>query len=91
MNIIKVENVKIVTETTHSLEIKTNNSYSDKTTAIVVLSDEDMNNKNCTRKLCSYTVSVLIIPKKYKFTFKETPIYSNIGIYLIPNFIMSYY
>jgi hypothetical protein len=80
MNIIKIENVRRIDTTTHSVSIKSDYIYSENNSIMVVLSEEDVENSNCLIKLKGYIISALLIPKKYKYTFNET----SIGKAIIP-------
>lgn len=91
MNIIKLENVNKVNTFNHKLEIKSNYRHDETSTIMVILSEEDVNNDNCVIKLRGYIVKILILPKKYKFTFNDTKTYKAIINNLSDNFIISYY
>jgi len=38
---------------------------------IIVLSEDDMENDNIINKLRGYTINGLLIPRKYRYTYKE--------------------
>lgn len=90
MNIINLENFKSVLSSTHRLELKTDFKVK-KNGTLVVLSEEDILNDNAYRKLIGYSIDVLIIPKKYKYTFQTTPIYKNISKGFSKEFYLSFY
>lgn len=87
MNIIKIENVRRMDSTTYSVIVKSDYIYSEKTSTIVVLNEEDVENSNCLIKLKGYDVSALLIPKKYKYTFNET----STGKAIMPLYNEKYY
>lgn len=92
MNIIKIQNVGKINSFNNRLDIKSNvvfNSTKDK--LMVVLSDDDVNNENCLIKLRGYVVNILLIPKKYKYTFNNTLTGQMIIPNLITGCIISYY
>ena len=92
MNIIKIENCRRIDGFSSRLEVKTNYKYNDSFNAfIVILSEEDIKNDNCLLKLRGVTISGLLIPKKYKYTFNESPIYKYVTMNLVKDFAISYY
>jgi hypothetical protein len=58
---------------------------------MVVLSAEDIENINSLINLRGYSIYVLLIPKKYKFTFNDTDYHKSIVANLMPNYVISYY
>ena len=92
MNIIRVDNVKSVLSTTYSLTLNVE-KYKDleKHTTIVVLDEEDIGNRNTTIKLKGISIDILIIPKKFKFTFNETEYHDIISAQLSTNYNITYY
>jgi len=93
MNIIRINNIKNVHANAHSIEIKTeSNLSSDKRHTMVILSEEDMINDNLVNnKLRGLGIDILLIPKKYKYTFDQTPIAKEIKLCLYQNHEISYY
>lgn len=91
MNIIKINNVKRITSTTHGLEIKSNERFNDKNSIIVILDEDDIQNENRSIKLRGYYIDVLILPKKYKYAFFETPIGKIIKPNLFNEYTITYY
>ena len=80
MNIINIENIGRIDSFNNRLDIK-NGKFSSsengeylpsKNGIIVVLSDDDVNNDNCLVKLRGITANILLLPKKYKYTFNDT-------------------
>ena len=92
MNIIKIENIKRIQGFSNKIEISSNYKHSDTKSYLVVLNDEDVNNDNCLIKLRGYKIDVLLIPKKYRFTFfEETNTGKLIKTNLVNEFTISYY
>lgn len=92
MNIIKIENCRRIDGFSSRLEVKTNYKYNDSFNAfIVILSEEDIQNDNCYKKLMGVAITGLLIPKKYKYTFNESPIYKYINMNFVKDFAISYY
>ena len=91
MNIIKIENYKSCFGSTHSIEIKSDHTLNVNKGYIIVLSEEDINNLNTLIKLRGYLIDVLLIPKKFKFTFNDTDYYNLIKIQLSKRHTISYY
>ena len=92
MNIIRVENVKSSLATTYSLTL-TVEKYKDlnKEHTIVVLNEEDIKNTNTLLKLRGVNINILMIPKKYKFSFNETDYFKMLEIQLDENYKVTYY
>lgn len=92
MNIIKIENVKRFNGFSNKVEILSNYKYSETKSNLVILNEEDINNDNSINKLKGYSISCLLIPKKYKFTFfDETPLGKIIKVQFNKNYTISYY
>lgn len=94
MNIIKIHNVTGVNATTHSLEVNTGKQYlppHDKITTMVIMNEDEINNRNSIVKVKGYMISVLFIPTKFRFTFMETEIGKLIQVYLTKNHRITYY
>jgi len=91
MNIIKIENVKQITGFQNRLEIKSDYKYSSENSIMAILSDDDINNDNCLVKLRGYVINILLLPKRYKYTFNETKTGELIAIQLSKNCVISYY
>lgn len=91
MNIIKVNNVKRITSTAYGLEIKSNEWFKGENSVVVVLDEDDIQNENRSIKLRGYNIDVLIIPKKYKYTFFETPLGNIIKPNLPKGYLTTYY
>ena len=92
MNIIKIENVKRFNGFSNKVEISSNYKYSDIKSNLVILNDEEINNDNTLNKLKGYSISCLLIPKKYRFTFfDETSLGKIIKVQLNENYTISYY
>lgn len=92
MNIIKIENIKRIQGFTNKIEISSNYKNNEIINIIVILSEEDVNNDNCLLKLKGYRINVLLIPKKYRYTFlDETPTGKLIKLNLDNNYTISYF
>jgi hypothetical protein len=92
MNIISIENTKRFNSFSNKVEISSNYKYSDNKNYLLILNDDDINNDNCIIKLRGYSISCLLIPKRYRFTFfDETPIGKIIRRNLTEDFSISYY
>lgn len=91
MNIIKIENIGRINSFNNRLDIKNGNNLPDKFSTMVVLSDDDINNENCLIKLRGYLVNILLLPKKYKYTFNDTLTGQMITHNLITGCVISYY
>ncbi len=92
MNIVKIENVGRINSFNNRLDIKSNVVFNNtKDTLMVVLSDDDINNENCLIKLRGYLVNILLLPKKYRYTFNDTLTGQMITHNLITGCVISYY
>jgi hypothetical protein len=94
MNIIKIHNVTGVNATTHGLEVNTGKQYlppHDKMTTMVIMNEDEINNRNSIVKVKGYMISVLFIPLKFRFTFMETEMGQLIQVYLTKNHKITYY
>lgn len=91
MNIIKLENVGRVTPFLNKLEIGSNYHAKEKFSYMVVLSEDDINNSNSFIKLKDISISILLLPKKYKFTFNDTEMGKLVLTNLDSKSIISYY
>jgi hypothetical protein len=93
MNIINIENVRKINGFVNRLEIETRNPFSDsvKTITMVILSEDDILNDNSLLKLKGYSISILLLPKKYKYTFNDLPVGKLIVPNLEKNTVISYY
>lgn len=91
MNIIKVENVRRIEGFNNRIEIKSDYKYSDKTSALVILNEDDINNDNSIIKLRGLMISVLLIPKRNKYTFADTSVGKLVKSCLTEKSIISYY
>ena len=91
MNIVKIENFKSAFGFDNKVEIKADKRDTKKEGVMVVLSDEDIENINSLVKLRGYSIYVLLIPKKYKFTFNDSDYGKNLRHQFIPNVVISYY
>ena len=94
MNIIKVHNVTGIVATTHGLEVNTGKQYlppHDKITAMVIMNDDEINNRNSIVKVKGYEISTLFIPIKYRYTFMDMEMGKLIQVYLTKNHHITYY
>lgn len=92
MNIVKIDNFKSAVGFTNKVEINVEkNKDIKKQGVLVVLSAEDIENTNSLINLKGYSIYVLLIPKKYKFTFNDTDYHKLIIANLMPNYVISYY
>lgn len=91
MNIIKIENTKRFIGFSNKVEISSNYKYSDNNHYLVILNNDEINNDNTINKLKGYSISCLLIPKKYRYTFNETSLGKIIKVNLKENCIISYY
>jgi len=92
MNIIKLQNTGRIHSFNNRLDIKSNvvfNTNND--TLMVVLSENDINNENCLIKLRGSVINILLLPKKYRYTFNDTLIGKMIKPNLITGCVISYY
>ncbi|MFW5847659.1 MAG: hypothetical protein ACOCVF_01950 [bacterium] len=90
MNIIRIEKFKRSLGSTHSVDIKTDYKNLNKGT-VVILSENDINNTNTLNKLRGYLIDVLVIPKKYKYTFNDTEYFDILKIQLSDKPTITYY
>lgn len=92
MNIIRLDNVKSSLATSYSLTLNIE-KYKDikKTFTIVILDEEDINNINSLIKLRGFSIAILIIPKKFKFTFNETKYYNELMSQLDKDYKITYF
>jgi len=91
MNKIKINGVKRIIGFNNSIEIKTDFNYINKTSEIIILSEEDILNDNMVIKLRGIAIACLFIPKKFKNSFSEQKIYDLIIPQLTKNSVISYY
>lgn len=91
MNIIKVENVRRIDGYNNRVEIKSDYKYSDKLSTVVILNEDDINNDNSILKLRGVMISVLLIPKRNKYTFADTEVGKLLKPCLSEKSIISYY
>jgi hypothetical protein len=94
MNIIKVHNVTGINSTTHGLEVNTGKRYippHDKITVMMILNDDEINNRNSIIKIKGWNISTLFIPTKFRYTFFETELGKLIQMYLVKNYKITYY
>ena len=93
MNIIKVENVGSILGFNNKIEVKTGYKKDGKSqfSTIVILDSDDIENDNTLVKFRGYNIDVLIIPKKYKYTFNGTKYYMVIKESFSKNIIISYF
>ena len=92
MNIIRVDNVKSVLPTTFSLTLNIEKHKDlNKTYTIVILDEDDIANSNTLIKLKGISISCLIIPKKFKYTFNETKYYDVLKSQMEKDDCVTYY
>lgn len=91
MNIIKIENVRTINGFDNRLEIIGNYQYDAKYSTLIILSEDDILNDNSLLKLKGYSISALLLPKKYKYTFNDLPVGKLIVPNLEKNTVISYY
>lgn len=92
MNIIRLDNVKSSLATSYSLTLNIE-KYKDlkKPFTIVILNESDINNINSLIKLRGVSITILIIPQKFKFTFNETKYYNNLMTQLDEDYKITYF
>lgn len=92
MNIIRLENVKSTLATTYSLTLNVEkNKDIGKHFVIVVLDEEDIENKNTLIKLKGINIDVLLIPKKLKYSFNESEYFEVLSLQLNKENNITYY
>lgn len=92
MNIIRLDNVKSALATTYSLTLNVEkNKDIQKHFVIVVLDEEDIENKNTLIKLKGLNIDVLMIPKKLKFSFNESEYFDVLSSQLNKENHITYY
>jgi len=92
MNIIKIENYKSAIGFNDKVEIYVEKRKDlNRQGVVVILSEDDIENFNTIIKLKGYSIYLLIIPKKYRFTFNDTKYFKDLSHQFIPNVIISYY
>lgn len=92
MNIIRLDNVKSALATTYSLTLNVEkNKDIQKHFVIVVLDEEDIENKNTLIKLKGLNIDVLMIPKKLKFSFNESEYFDVLSSQLNKENYITYY
>lgn len=91
MNIVKIGNIGKITSFNNKLEINSNIRVNDKTGIMVILSDDDVINENSLIKLRGTVIDILILPKKYKFTFNDTKTGQLIKLNYNEKIVISYY
>ncbi len=77
MNQIKINNMGSIGVNTHSIDINSRiqpASIDKISDLIIILSEEEILNDNFFEKLRGKLIRILIIPKRFKYTFNETPI-----------------
>lgn len=77
MNHLKIRNYISAQEEAHSAEINTNIG-SNRVGNVIVLSSDDVENPNLIYKLKGIKIDVLIIPKKFKYTFIDTGLFKEL-------------
>lgn len=92
MNIIRLDNIKSSLATTYSLTLNVE-KHKDlvKSFIIVVLDEDDLENMNTLIKLRGFKIDVLMIPKKWKFSFNETKYYKSLSAQLDENHKITYF
>lgn len=91
MNIVKIGNIGKITSYNNKLEINSNIRVNNETGIMVILSDDDVYNENSLIKLRGTVINILILPKKYKFTFNDTKTGQLIKYNLNEKTVISYY
>lgn len=92
MNIIRLDNVKSALATTYSLTLNVEkNKDIQKHFVIVVLDEEDIENKNTLIKLKGLNIDVLMIPKKLKFSFNDSEYFDVLSSQLNKENYLTYY
>lgn len=92
MNIVRIDNIKGCLATTYSLTLNVE-KYKDlkKDCALVILSEEDIENENTLIKLKGININILMLPKKYKFIFDETKYFKHLASQLLEDYKITYY
>jgi len=92
MNIVRIENIKGCLATTYSLTLNVE-KYKDlhKDCTLVILSEEDIEDEHTIIKLKGINISILMLPKKYKFIFDETKYYKHLVTQLSEDYKITYY
>lgn len=92
MNIIRIDNSKSILTTTYSLTVNVEKHKDlNKVLTVVILSENDIENENSLIKLKGINIDVLVIPKKYKFSFNETKYYAHLMTQLTKENNITYY
>ena len=94
MNKIKLHNVTGINASSHSVEINHGKQYLsqlDKMAMIVILNEEEINNRDTIIKLKSTQIDVLLIPTKFKYTLFETELGKYIETHLSKNHHITYF
>lgn len=92
MNIIRLDNIKSSLSTTYSLTLNVEKHKDlNKRFTIVVLDEDDVENINSLVKLKGISINVLIIPKKFKYSFNESKYYKEIMSQLDKNYEITYF
>lgn len=77
MNHLKIRNYISTLEDSYSAEINTNIG-SGRVGNVIILSAEDLENPNLMYKLKNVKLDVLIIPKKFKYTFIDSELFKEL-------------
>lgn len=91
MNIVRIENVKDIDTLNGKIDIKSNQHHTNESVNMVILSADDINNDNSMIALKGYSIRILVIPKKYRYTFYETKLGSLIKSQFDSKCNISYY
>ena len=94
MNKIKLHNVTGINSSSHGVEVNHGKQYLsqfDKMAMIVILNEDEINNRNTIIKLKSCQIDVLLIPTKFKYTFFETELGKDFDIHLSKNHHITYF
>jgi len=94
MNKIKLHNVTGIYASSHGVEVNHGKQYlaqHDKMAMIVILNEEEINNRDTTIKLKSTQIDVLLIPNKFKYIFFDTELGKYIDAHLTKNHHISYF
>jgi len=94
MNKIKLHNVTGIHANSHSIEVNLGKQYlsqHDKMVMMVILNEEEINNRDTIIKLKSCQIDVLLIPTKFKYTFFDMELGKYIETHLTKNHEITYY